>query len=628
MREVARIHSVLQRARRRLRVQAALERAATASILGVALAVVTTYLYRVGVLGGAAAAVGLTLAIALPAGAAALGLATRPSTAQVAARVDRASGLADRLGTACDFAHQLAGDAIRDPQTRELMVAAIDDALRHLPRADVAAAAPFRPPRDARAAAAFATVGLVIAALSFPPPGAGSGSAAASLAIADRPLAVEPPPLRLDEDDLFYSEELLDDLGDTAAKTGDEHLEAFVDDVKKLLERARRGEIGKEQLLKELAKREQDYMRGAEQDIEASFDELRQTGNQLKANPLTRELGKALERGDLERAKQELEQLAQKLEDASLSDKEREQLAESLDRAADQFDKREAKREQAAERDLADRRDQVRRLQKQLEHETDPDKRAEERRRLEKKERELEQLERREQDRREAAQTRHLKQLHRNLRETAKDLRREDGQDGQRQASRRMKDLQRDTGAVQDEARKVANQRTVASQMGDLKDALRRARQRGGNQRDQFGKNNRDRDFGRRAQGQRGDGEAWRRDGNRGGQQPGGQQAGGQQPGDTSQWGTEDGGDPLGLSTPKSGNTVDEQLSGVHGRGPSTRETILSAAQKGFASRAYQKVYADYKAVIEEVMRSEKVPSGYKYYVKRYFQEIKPRTQD
>ena len=62
----------------------------------------------------------------------------------------------------------------------------------------------------------------------------------------------------------------------------------------------------------------------------------------------------------------------------------------------------------------------------------------------------------------------------------------------------------------------------------------------------------------------------------------------------------------------------------MSGKGPSRRETILAAAQKGFASRGYQDVYANYKRIVEEVMRTEKVPSSYKYYVKRYFTQIHP----
>ncbi len=76
------------------------------------------------------------------------------------------------------------------------------------------------------------------------------------------------------------------------------------------------------------------------------------------------------------------------------------------------------------------------------------------------------------------------------------------------------------------------------------------------------------------------------------------------------------------------GNAKDESVSGVQGKGPSIKETIVSAAQKGFATRAYKDVYGRYKPAIEEVINSEKVPSGYKYYVKKYFQKIKPHSMD
>ena len=57
-------------------------------------------------------------------------------------------------------------------------------------------------------------------------------------------------------------------------------------------------------------------------------------------------------------------------------------------------------------------------------------------------------------------------------------------------------------------------------------------------------------------------------------------------------------------------------------------KTILSAAQKGFAGVGYKKVYADYERIVEEVMRTEKLPSSYKYYVKRYFAKIHPNMAE
>ena len=54
--------------------------------------------------------------------------------------------------------------------------------------------------------------------------------------------------------------------------------------------------------------------------------------------------------------------------------------------------------------------------------------------------------------------------------------------------------------------------------------------------------------------------------------------------------------------------------------------TILSAAQKGFASQHYRDVYGKYHQIVEDVMRTEKLPSSYKYYVKRYFAKIHPEA--
>jgi hypothetical protein len=69
----------------------------------------------------------------------------------------------------------------------------------------------------------------------------------------------------------------------------------------------------------------------------------------------------------------------------------------------------------------------------------------------------------------------------------------------------------------------------------------------------------------------------------------------------------------------------DTRVEGKEGAGPSRSETILGSAEKGFSSRAYKRVYGDYSSVVEEVMTKEKVPPGYRFYIKRYFQLIKPR---
>jgi hypothetical protein len=66
-------------------------------------------------------------------------------------------------------------------------------------------------------------------------------------------------------------------------------------------------------------------------------------------------------------------------------------------------------------------------------------------------------------------------------------------------------------------------------------------------------------------------------------------------------------------------------VSGVQGQGPSRSEVIYGAAERGFAQRSYKRVYGDYSRVMEEVMDGEQIPPGMRYYVKRYFNLIKPR---
>src|SRR5262249_14886391 len=151
-----------------------------------------------------------------------------------------------------------------------------------------------------------------------------------------------------------------------------------------------------------------------------------------------------------------------------------------------------------------------------------------------------------------------------------------------------------------------------------------RAKQKGNKDgKDPFGKQNKNQDFAQRARGQRGQSSAWKPGQ---GQQPGGGQQGqgqsgqGQQPANGKQWGIGHDDNLTGDPTEKSGNTKDADLQGKQGsQGGGTRETILSAAQKGFASEHYRDVYGKYHQIVEEVMRTEKLPSSYKYYVKRYF---------
>jgi hypothetical protein len=107
-----------------------------------------------------------------------------------------------------------------------------------------------------------------------------------------------------------------------------------------------------------------------------------------------------------------------------------------------------------------------------------------------------------------------------------------------------------------------------------------------------------------------------------GGDQPGGS---GEQPGGKS-WGT--GHDPnlAGKATHPKMGTHDTSAEALDtGQGPTRSEVIYGAAERGFVGKSYKKVFTEYHTVAERAIGKEDVPAGYKFYVQRYFQLIRPR---
>jgi chemotaxis protein histidine kinase CheA len=433
-------------------------------------------------------------------------------------------------------------------------------------------------------------------------------------------------------------------LRNIAQRDGIPELDDFAKKLEKLLEKAENGEISKQELLDELAKAEQALNKGNEPDPAEVQKQLADMGKELAKQQLTKELGEALQKNDLDKAKQEFEKLADKLANKELNEKQKEELGKQLQKVADQMQKQEQDRQKKQDSEQKKVEDQIQKLQKEirrLEKKNDPksqQQRQEMERRLEQKKRELEKLKKDEEQRQQSEQRRAVKRLQKDLEKAAENLQKpqknqsqEEQEQNEQQASRSMKDAARETGRVDRDQRKQATQKKMSSQMDDLREAMRRAKQRGNKgPNDPFNKNGKNQDFIARARGQKGQGQAWKPgQGQRGlGQGQGQGQNGGQGSGSgqqSSTWGTGHDDNLTGDPTGKSGDTKDQELQGVQGHeGGSIRETILAAAQKGFASARYQKVYQDYQRIVEEVMRTEKLPSSYKYYVKRYFAKIHP----
>ena len=81
-------------------------------------------------------------------------------------------------------------------------------------------------------------------------------------------------------------------------------------------------------------------------------------------------------------------------------------------------------------------------------------------------------------------------------------------------------------------------------------------------------------------------------------------------------------GDPTSLV----GKTHAVTAAGVDsGQGAASAEVIYGAAERGFVGKGYQKVFTDYQTVAEQVMTQDEIPPGYRFYVRRYFQLIRPR---
>lgn len=64
------------------------------------------------------------------------------------------------------------------------------------------------------------------------------------------------------------------------------------------------------------------------------------------------------------------------------------------------------------------------------------------------------------------------------------------------------------------------------------------------------------------------------------------------------------------------------------GSGPSESEVVERAARQGFRSVSYEKLFRTYQPALEEALRRDAVPSGYKGQVKRYFELIRPTTKN
>ena len=70
-----------------------------------------------------------------------------------------------------------------------------------------------------------------------------------------------------------------------------------------------------------------------------------------------------------------------------------------------------------------------------------------------------------------------------------------------------------------------------------------------------------------------------------------------------------------------------EHITGTQGEGPSTVQTSEASAEGQQSAISYKDAYTKYQRLSEDALTQEQIPLGYKFYVKRYFESIKPSDE-
>jgi hypothetical protein len=576
--------------------------------------------------------------------------------------LDRTRGLAGRLTNALEF------DALGPQERNPLAEAAIDDACSLVEaRREVLAASPASPVRTPRALGLALVPALALFALTR---------------LEVRTLRPEPPApatidaLVLTDDDL----DLLRDAERELRRDGQsDEVKAALDRFNRLVEDLAARKLERTEAFRQLDAIERELLAGAEADKARLDEELRKTAAELDRSELARDLAKALKSADPKQAEDAMRELAKKLrEKKKLDPRELERLREALARASEL--RKEALA--AVEEKRAELEEQLLKKKQKLDA-MKPEERREEERLLRKKERELERLSREEEAQRRA--NRELERLDRELAQAAQDLLRDLGvtQEDLQKAAQDLEEAAQDLNRMQQESQSQRDKEALKKRLEELREILNQQKQ-GGKQR-----MSRMIRFGKRARGGKGGGagepggdgpegeeSGQGKPGGREGKGPGegegegkgqgqgrgrgkggegqgegegaieltlgpggapipipgggagaGDRAGGEGAGQGGKdWGSGHGGPIAGDKTSGKFGTQNVEQQGLEaGQGPSNSQVILSAAERGFRGADYENVFRQYRTVAEESLSKEAIPDGYRFYVQRYFQLIRPR---
>ena len=645
---IAQIRELARRAEQRLRLVRAVAVGAQALCGALMAAILAVACRKVGVVSEPAARVLLAMDALAFVGVVVGAWAWRLPEHAGARTLDRFHGLHDRLASALAFA------GVAEPTP--FMRAAIEDAVRMAPEAKPRLAVPFRWPRTAGAAGGLACALALV----------GLFEVRQHVALVN---AAVLEPVDMAADDL---DDVKDFLKRIQQRDSSDETKASIEEFNRLVDDIASHRLDRTEAFRRMEGLEEKLAPHGTADRKALEERVEAMGHELEQAEMTRTAGKALAGAKLDEAHDALQQLAKKFKQAERTplDKARlEQTREALKKAAEEAEKR--------QRELQQRRDELADEILKKKRQMSDGGSDEEQSLLSKKERELERLDRDLDAHRD--QQRQLDRLDRDLEKAAEDLMNDLGLSAEdlEQSAEDLNRMQEDqaTDQQKEELRqKLEELRELMRQQGAggkgqvirLKRFGKLARGQGGSGGDQGepgdeqqsgqGTGQQGRGPGQQGQGQgqgqgqQGQGQQGQGGGRGAGSQGGetwvlgpngekmlmlsrgpgggsGQGGGGQQgPGHPGKWG--EGHDPnvQGAATNPSMGTQDTQVQGSDSaQGASRSQVILGAAQRGFASSAYKKVYTEYHQVAEESLAKDDVPGGYRFYVKRYFQLIRPR---
>jgi hypothetical protein len=533
--------------------------------------------------------------------------------------LDRHHQSADRITNALEFAKLPA--ASQSP----FMQAAIADALLAVERPNPAAAVPLQLPRGLGWSVAL-VLALVAASFIKPHP---------PLPPEQLPAALPIEPVVLAADDLSF---LRESIREFQSSEGNPELTEAVKEFNRLVEDMAERRLDRRELFRRLTDIERSLSTGPEAD-EALDAGLKSLAEELEKSALSKPIADALKAKRLEDAEQAMRKLAERLarQDEKVDPAELERLRKALDAASSEATGRVERLEQMRRELEAEQR---RLLQKKnaKNEPASPEQKAEQ----EKQKRRLDKLDRDISDAKRSQEK--MSQLDKELAKAAQDLMRELGKSAEHLKS----------GA--EDMNRMARQKMSDQEKQELKQKLEELREmlrQGGAGREQHQK--RLQQFAEKARGSKGGGSGDGKSGKpgkagqngpprltlgpggtplpmpgAGGPSPGGDSPGG---GDSPSGGTEAGssGSPevKGAATELDGKTEDVTAAAVDtGQGAASSEVVFGAAERGFSGPRYQKVYTQYRTVAEDVLERDTIPAGYEFYVRRYFQLIRPRQAE